>query len=161
MLVIVAFSSLITYLVQRGAMMPDPLWHRLATAVTAYVRYIGKTFWPTNLACLYPNHVGMWTAWQILGSVVVLLAITALVMALRQKRYLTVGWFWYLGTLVPVIGIIKVGQQSMADRYLYMPMTGLLIMVVWGGADLCARGSHADDWWERSPRPRRILLVCG
>ena len=139
MLVIVAVSSVITSLVQRGAMVPDPLWHRLATAVTAYVRYIGKTFWPTNLACLYPNRVGMWSSWQIVGAVVVLVAITAVVIVWRQKRYLPVGWFWYLGTLVPVIGIVKVGVQSMADRYLYMPMTGLLVMVVWGGADLCAR----------------------
>ncbi len=139
MLVIVAISCLVTYLVQRGAMMADPFWHRLATALTAYVRYLGKTLWPANLACFYPNQVGIWQPWQVIGACAVLVSLTSLVVVFRRQRYLTVGWLWYLGTLVPVIGLVKVGLQSMADRYMYMPMTGLAVMIVWGAADLCSR----------------------
>jgi len=129
----------ITYLAQAegGALSPLPLQHRLANAVVTYVRYLGSTFWPGKLAVIYPNHAGMWGPVQIVGAVLILIAISAAVLALHQRRYLTVGWLWYLGTLVPVIGLVQVGNQAMADRYLYVPMTGLLVMLAWGAADLC------------------------
>ena len=143
MVAIVAASSVVTYLIQdaSGAIGNVPLWHRLANAAVSYVRYIDKTLWPVRLAVFYPNEVGMWNRWQVIGAAAVLLAITGLVILLRRKRYLVVGWLWYLGTLVPVIGLVQVGRQALADRYMYMPMTGLLIMIVWGAGDLCQRSA--------------------
>jgi tetratricopeptide (TPR) repeat protein len=120
-----------------GALSSLPLQHRVANALVAYLRYLGKTLWPEKLAVIYPNHVGMWGLTQVLGAALVLFAVSAAVVVFRRRRYLTVGWLWYLGTLVPVIGLVQVGDQAMADRYLYMPMTGLLIMLAWGAADLC------------------------
>ena len=141
MFLLVAASSVVTYYVQQagGSMTHIPLSHRLANAVVAYVRYMGKTFWPQDLSVFYPNRVWMWQPWQILGALALLLVVTALVVILRRQRYLTVGWLWYLGTLVPVIGIVQVGKQSMADRYTYITMTGLLIMITWGAAGVCKR----------------------
>ncbi len=137
--VLVALSAAVTYVVQAhgGAVGRLPLSHRLATAMVAYVAYIKKTVWPVDLAVLYPNSIGMWAPWQVAAASVALAAVTAVVITLRRRRYLVVGWLWYLGTLVPVIGLVAVGRQSMADRYMYMPMVGLLIMIAWGVADLC------------------------
>jgi tetratricopeptide (TPR) repeat protein len=139
-LVLVAASSIITFRVQEaaGAVNAFPLWHRLDTAFTAYVRYIGKFIWPTDLAVLYPNHVGMWAPAVVVGAAALLVAITTAVLYARRP-YLFVGWFWFLGTLVPAVGFIQVGSQSMADRYMYMPMTGLLVMLAWGVGEFCER----------------------
>jgi len=139
-LVLVAISSIITFRVQdaAGAVSAFPLWHRLDTAFTAYARYIGKFLWPTDLAVLYPNHVGMWAPSAVVGAAALLVAITAAVLYVRRP-YLFVGWFWFLGTLIPTIGFIQVGSQSMADRYMYMPMTGLLVMLAWGVGEFCER----------------------
>jgi len=102
-----------------------------------YVNCLGKTFLPVNLSGFYPNHLGTWSVAWVVAASGALLFITVLVMLLRKRRYLPGGWFWFLGTLVPVIGIVSLGQQAMADCYMYMPMTGLLIMVVWGTSDWC------------------------
>lgn len=140
---LVALSAGITYAVQAhgGAVGQLPLTHRLSTAAVAYVAYIGKTIWPVGLAVFYPNFVGMWSPWQVAASAITLASVTALVIMLRRHRYLVVGWCWYLGTLVPVIGLVSVGRQSMADRYMYMPMIGLLLMITWGVFDLCHKGA--------------------
>ncbi len=145
MLLVVVVVSAVTFLVQHGggAVGSVPFGHRLATIVTAYVRYVGKTFWPANLAVLYPNHPDMWHAGQVGGAIALLLAVSAVVFVLRRRRYLTVGWLWFAGTLVPVIGIVQIGEHSMADRYMYVPFVGLLIMVVWGAADFCGRHERA------------------
>jgi Tfp pilus assembly protein PilF len=141
LIMLVLASSVITYFAQQQghAMQHYSMGDRLANAVTAYVRYIGKTCWPTHLSPLYPYHPGMWSTWQVVGAVALLLAITAGVILLRRYSYLAVGWLWFLGTLVPVLGLVPVGYQSMADRYLYMPMTGLLVMLAWGAADIGRR----------------------
>ncbi len=138
MLLLVVASSVMTYYAQStgGALAPLTWDHRLKNAVVTYVCYIGKTIWPQNLAVLYPNLPNLWNDWQVIGSFAPLIGCSALVIRKRQQRYLTVGWCWYLGTLVPVIGIIHVGQQSMADRYMYLPLTGLTIILTWGLADL-------------------------
>ncbi|MFH1756333.1 MAG: hypothetical protein ABIA59_11595, partial [Candidatus Latescibacterota bacterium] len=110
--------SVVTYLVQRetGAVdVQEPLVNRLSTALTAYARYIGKTFWPTSLSPLYPRYAGMYEPWQVIGAAAVIAGITSFVIILRRKRYLTIGWLWFLGTLVPVIGIVDIGLHSMAD----------------------------------------------
>src|ERR1700674_2907885 len=104
---------------------------RLENVFISYVRYIGKALWPSRLAALYPRPGNSLPAWQVVGAVVLLLLISALVLRWRDRRYLAVGWFWFLGTLVPMIGIITVGEQTMADRYAYLPFIGLFVAVVW------------------------------
>ena len=108
----------------------------------AYVAYVGKMFWPVNLIPFYPHPYQtdqVYPAGLLAG--LLLVAVTVLVLALvRRAPYLTVGWFWYLGTLVPVIGVVQViGGQGMADRYTYIPLIGLFIALVWGVADGLSR----------------------
>ncbi len=127
-----AIASLVTYQVQHqsGAvesLAAHPLSERVANAIVSYGVYLANTIWPVNLAVFYPYPQSIPT-WQLILSAAVLLAIT--VVALR-KPYLTVGWLWYLGTLVPVIGLVQVGAQARADRYTYIPMVGLAIMLAW------------------------------
>ena len=112
---------------------------RLRNAAVAYVGYIAKAVWPSRLAVFYPHpeHVPLWWA---LGAVVILAALTLVCMRRTdQRRYLMVGWLWYLGTLVPVIGLVQVGDQAMADRYAYVPLVGLAIILAWGAAGIGAR----------------------
>jgi len=113
-----------------------PLWIRLATAAIAYVKYLGKAFWPANLALVYP-HPGFATSVPAaVLSALAIVAVTALVVIFRQRRYLLVGWFWFLGTLVPMTGLVPIGVQAMADRYAYIPLLGIFVIVCWGAADL-------------------------
>jgi tetratricopeptide (TPR) repeat protein len=132
-------SSVITFVVQRysGAtasaeLVPPSV--RIANALLAYVSYLRMMFWPSGLAIFYPltGDVGRWPL-----ALIVLTTITALVIwQARRRPYLAVGWFWYLGTMVPVIGFVQVGDQALADRYTYLPYIGLFIMAAWGGWDL-------------------------
>jgi protein O-mannosyl-transferase len=110
---------------------------RLENAVTSYAAYLGKMVWPHDLAVYYP-YTDSFTTFAL--SVLLLLLITvAVLLAAKSLPYLVTGWFWYMGTLIPVIGIVQVGSQSMADRYTYVPLIGIFIMMVWGLADLFAR----------------------
>jgi Tfp pilus assembly protein PilF len=108
---------------------------RLENAVVSYAQYLGKAIWPSRLALFYPYPSKPYPLFEILGALLVLLAITGAVIHARRRRYLTVGWLWFLGTLVPMIGVIQVGTQAMADRYAYLPFVGLFIMVCWLIAD--------------------------
>ena len=112
------------------------LAERLANAVVAYVRYLAKAVWPANLSPFYPHPGGSFAGWKVVGAVVVLLAISAAVIALRRRRYLAVGWFWFVGTLVPMIGLVQLNRQAMADRYGYISLIGLFLMICWGAAEL-------------------------
>lgn len=128
---------LITFLAQRGAgAMSTVEWSsRLGNVPVAYARYISKTFWPTDLALVYP-YVYRWPTLVIIGSVLLLVFVSVLAATLlRRKPWVASGWFWFLGTLVPVIGFVQVGAQSMADRYSYVPSIGLFIVVVWAAAE--------------------------
>ena len=109
---------------------------RLENAIVAYAMYLWKTLWPARLAPLYPHPGDSLAAWQVLVAVIALLGITALVIKFRAKSYLPVGWLWFLGTLVPVIGLVQVGDQAMADRYAYIPLIGIFVMIAWSAADL-------------------------
>jgi len=111
---------------------------RLENALISYVSYIAKMFWPVHLAVYYPHPGNSVSFWHALFAFFLLLAITALVIWKRDHKYMLTGWLVYLGTLVPVIGIVQVGSQSMADRYGYIPLIGLFIVVAWGAADFCA-----------------------
>jgi len=135
-----AASAWITLKAQRSGMAVRslhqfPLVIRIENAIVAYGLYLWKTLWPARLA-LYPHSAIALPAWQWILSALVLSSITALVVAFRSKRYLPVGWFWFLGTLVPVIGLVQVGEASMADRYAYIPLIGIFVMIAWGVADL-------------------------
>lgn len=130
--------AVVTVLAQRdvGAMADRSaigLGVRLANALVAYVAYLAKTFWPAGLQVFYPHPLDTLPVWQVAGAVVVLAAITWLAWHWRERfPYLGVGWLWYLGTLVPMIGIVQVGEQAMADRYTYIPLIGIFMAGAWG-----------------------------
>ena len=135
-----AVSSIITLAVQKKAVVAVsslPLSIRLANSLLSYAKYIEKMFIPSRLAFYYPHPSGYISYWQAVGAALMLLVVSALIFkkSLRYK-YLPVGWCWYLGTLVPVIGLVQVGEQAMADRYTYIPLIGLFIIVAWGITDL-------------------------
>lgn len=141
LLLLVTASCVVTVLAQMRseAMAPLealPLAARLGNALLAYVGYLGKMLWPTHLAVYYPHLGPDISLIKVLIAGLVLTAITVLVLGPgRRWRYLAVGWLWYLGTLLPVIGLVQVGGQSMADRYSYVPLIGLFLMLTWGFAD--------------------------
>jgi tetratricopeptide (TPR) repeat protein len=145
-------SGVLTLLAQRAghAVRILPASERWGNAIVGYVRYIGKAFWPAGLAVLYPHPGDSLPAWEIVAAAAVLLSITALVFRLRERRYLVVGWLWFLGTLTPVIGILSFGEQAMADRYAYLPYVGLSVAVVWGVAEI-ARERKISAVWLAAP----------
>jgi tetratricopeptide (TPR) repeat protein len=140
LLALSAASSALTVVAQeRGGALRGfdlDLGVRAANAAVAYVRYLGKALWPSSLLPQYAYPAGL-PAWQVLGSALLLLAITGLALVrARRAPWLAVGWLWFAGMLVPVIGLVQVGAQSMADRYTYVPLVGLFVAVAWGGAAL-------------------------
>jgi len=146
--VISAVSCVVTVFVQRiGGAVPTMealgLKVRVGNAIVSYAAYIGKMVWPSRLAVLYPYAVGSLTMSKVVvsGLLLVLISICFIYIG-RRHRYLVVGWLWYLGTLVPVIGLVQVGVQAMADRYTYIPLTGLFIVIAWGLSNLAAGRPH-------------------
>lgn len=141
LLALVIPVSIMTMIAQRqaGAMFPIEwlsLDMRVANILISYVWYLVKMFIPSNLSAFYP-HPGFWPMWQVVLSGLLLVCISVAVLRWgRRYPYLPVGWLWYLGTLVPVIGLVQVGSQAMADRYSYIPLIGLFIMAAWGTADI-------------------------
>ena len=139
LLALSAASAAMTMIAQRagGAVLTSaahaPLL-RFENVMVCYVRYIQKALWPSHLAVLYPYPRAL-PAWEVAASALFLLAVTWTVLKYREHRYLVVGWFWYLGTMVPMIGLVQVGNQAMADRYAYLPLIGLFVMIVWAAAD--------------------------
>ena len=130
-----------------GVFTSYPFSIRLENAIVSYVRYIGKAFWPTHLAIFYPHPETLLNPWQVTAAALLMLTITALVIVGRHRRYLLVGWFWFLGTLVPMIGLVQVGAQAMADRYAYLPLIGLFLMICWGVPDLQPGSRAAVSSW--------------
>ncbi|MDI6827997.1 MAG: tetratricopeptide repeat protein [Armatimonadota bacterium] len=137
-----ALSCAITYTAQHkggavGSFEQYPLEIRAANAVLSYISYAKKMFWPRGLAVFYPHPGDSILIWQVVFGAIAILVITLIaVRARKSKPYLIVGWLWYLGTLLPVIGIIQIGGQAMADRYTYIPLIGLFTVVAWGAPDL-------------------------
>ncbi|MBW1684428.1 MAG: hypothetical protein JRS35_05125 [Deltaproteobacteria bacterium] len=156
---LVAGMSGVTLIAQRSAgavadLTQLPLLARLANAPVAYATYLGKTFWPSGLAVFYPHTAQSLPGWKIAAALALLVLISGLALrAARRHPPLFVGWFWFLGTLVPVIGLVQVGSQSMADRYMYLPLIGLALAVAWGVPELAAR-------WIPDPRRRRAALAA-
>jgi tetratricopeptide (TPR) repeat protein len=142
-------SSVVTFIVQRSggavsAIETFGIKVRIFNALTSYIGYIQKIFWPSGLAALYPHPGGTVSMSKavICAVVLVLISICFLVFG-RRRKYLAVGWLWYLGTLVPVIGLVQVGAQAMADRYTYVPLTGLFIIFAWAARETAIK-------WPRS-----------
>jgi Tfp pilus assembly protein PilF len=135
-----AASCIITFVAQQtgGAVAPlamRSLDARLANAAIAYVQYLAKLFWPANLSPLYP-HPDHWGFWPVTGAAAGLVFLTAAVWRGRRRfPYALTGWLWFLGMLVPVIGIVQVGRQAFADRYTYLPLVGIMVALVWLGAE--------------------------
>jgi tetratricopeptide (TPR) repeat protein len=116
-----------------------PLLNRLANALVTYITYMRKMVWPSDLAPYYPHPEHALPLWQGLVAGLVLLALSLFIIRQARRRpYLLMGWLWYVGTLVPVIGLVQVGDQALADRYTYVPLIGLFIIVAWGLRDLTA-----------------------
>jgi tetratricopeptide (TPR) repeat protein len=157
LLVLVAAASAITFSVQRqtGAMdYADQLAfdQRFGNAVVSYAIYLAQSVWPSDLAFFYPYPEDGLPIWQVAGSAALLVLLSALALRWAHSRpYLAVGWLWYLGTLVPMIGLVQVGLQAHADRYMYLPLVGLSIAAAWGAADLASLRRGA----------RQILAVAG
>jgi len=135
-------SSVVTFLAQRGAVgwtEQLPVLARINNAVVSYVAYIWQMLWPVKLAVFYPHPEHRLPLWEIIVSLLLLLGLTAVAIALRKQRpYFVTGWLWYLGMLVPVIGLVQVGWQGRADRYTYLPQIGLYIVAAWAVSDLIA-----------------------
>jgi tetratricopeptide (TPR) repeat protein len=141
LLALSAASAVLTVNAQAGGGATSYYGHvlRLENALVSYARYLGKAFWPSRLALFYPYPLKPYPLWQLCGAAFILLAITLAVALAYRRRYLTVGWLWFLGTLVPMIGVVQVGTQAMADRYAYLPFVGLFIMVCWLVAEWVAQ----------------------
>jgi Flp pilus assembly protein TadD len=155
LILLVVPSCIVTVMAQNsvGALLPlekISVGERIANAIVSYMAYIGKAVWPFDLAVYYP-HVGVPPVWEIAVASLLLISISCVaVVKAREMPFLIVGWLWYLGTLVPVIGLVQVGSQSMADRYTYIPLMGLYIAVAWGAKSLL----------EKHPGSGQPVRVC-
>ena len=157
-----AASAIITMKAQSagGAVRSEieyPFAVRFGNALLAYARYLGKAVWPSHLAAMYPHPGESLQAWQAVAAALLLGFISAGVWAARRRRYLLVGWLWFLSTLVPMIGLVQVGGQSMADRYAYLPLIGLFVMIAWGVADW-AQHKHLPTRWLGIPTVLVLLI---
>lgn len=146
-----AASAIVTLKAQKageaiGSIVQYPIAVRLENVVVSYARYIGKAFWPVYLAPMYPLRQGSLKMPLIVSSVIMLLSVTAVVIGQRRRRYLLVGWLWFLGSLIPMIGLVQVGSQAMADRYAYLPFVGLFIMVCWSVADYASQSRRPQPY---------------
>ena len=147
-----ALSSLVTFVAQQnvGLIKHFPLEVRISNALISYIKYIGKTVWPQNLAVMYP-HPGSITMIQTLGAALLILGFAILaVRSAKRYPYISFGYFWYLGTFIPMIGLIQAGEHAMADRHTYIPLIGLFIIFAWGFSDLSRK------WHYR----KSILIAC-
>lgn len=146
MFAMVAASSAMTLYAQRQVLQSTELFSpagRVANAALAYVRYIGLELWPSKLSIFYPHPFDDTSAWAVALASGALVAATVLVLIGWRRPYLAVGWLWYLGTLIPVIGLVQVGVQSIADRYSYIPSIGLSLLAIWGTAEFVGRSRSA------------------
>jgi tetratricopeptide (TPR) repeat protein len=152
-----------TVLAQKGAgavvsMEAMPFSERFLNALVAWVGYLRKTFWPSDLAIIYPLHAKVSIGLAALSGIFIVAISLWVLWRLKQKAYLAVGWFWYLGMLVPVIGLVQVGMQQMADRYTYLPLLGIFMILVWEGAELVERWRVPKAVWRVTTGA--VLLVC-
>lgn len=142
LLIPVVISSVLTFVAEHhegtiGSLASFSLKARITNAFFSYASYLVKTVWPLHLSVFYPHPADALPLWPSLGAAVVVAGVSFWVIRVsKEYPYVCVGWFWYLGTLVPVIGLVQIGEQAMADRYTYIPLIGIFFIMVWGGADL-------------------------
>lgn len=153
---LVLASCVLTVLAQRqsiiaAAHLSGP--YRFANALVSYLDYVWQMFWPKDLAAIYPLYVERIQPWNVTLGCLFMVGVTVAVILLRGRRYLVVGWFWYLVMLIPVIGILQVGNQSHADRYTYLPLIGFYLMLIWGVTELLER-------WRPGRLPARALATA-
>jgi hypothetical protein len=154
LLLLAAAGAAVTAWAQSGggkmlSLVQHPLSLRTANAVVSYAQYLRQAFWPMDLALFYPFPWEGLPPWQVAAATLLLFGVTTAAVALgRRHPYLLVGWLFYLGTLVPVIGLVQVGHQARADRYTYVPLLGIFLLITWAAAEMCS-----------SVRRRRVL-VC-
>jgi tetratricopeptide (TPR) repeat protein len=168
LLALSAAASLVTLLAQSAAADPEdrvPLALRAANAVVSYLRYLWHALCPVNLSAFYPHPYlpggTPWAEWQVAGAGLLLLGISVgVVIRATRQPYMVVGWLWFLGALVPAIGLVQVGRQAMTDTATYLPLVGLFIVVAWGGADLIPRQSPRQAL-TRSVAILSVTLVLG
>jgi tetratricopeptide (TPR) repeat protein len=163
LLLLCVVGAVLTMKAEKWGGAVKPLSHyglplRLETAVISYVRYLGKALWPSKLVALYPHPTKLYPIWQVGAAVLLLLLVTAWVLRARDQRYLAVGWFWFLGSLVPMIGLIQAGDQAMADRFAYIPLIGLLLMSIWLVADW-AKACQISARWLALPAISCLLAL--
>jgi protein O-mannosyl-transferase len=145
---LVVGSIIITYIAQKAggavrSVESFPLQERFMNAFVSYLSYLQKMLWPSGLSIFYPHPGSTLPVWKAVVCASILVGITFIVVKqIRRAPYLAVGWLWYLGTLVPVIGIVQVGEQAMADRYMYVPLIGIFIAMVWGLSDWAKNGKQ-------------------
>jgi tetratricopeptide (TPR) repeat protein len=149
-----AATMLTVYAQQKGGTISSlevvPLGLRIENTLVSYCRYLGKTIWPVDLSVFYPFPEGL-PAWQVLGALLLLLGLSVGVLIFARKLpFLAVGWFWYVVTLLPVIGLVQIGGHAIADRYTYLPLTGVFIVFVWGVPELL----------KACPALRKLLVVA-
>ncbi len=151
LLALSAASCVVTYLAQAGGKTMEPMGYagpaaRVANAIMSYVKYLGKAAWPSSLSVIYPHpaYIQGVVTWKVALAGTFLLLVTGwAILRAKRRPYLAVGWLWYLGTLVPVIGLVQVGVQAMADRYTYIPLIGVFVALVWGISTLVPREPSA------------------
>jgi tetratricopeptide (TPR) repeat protein len=163
LLLLSAASAVVTMKAQKAGGAIQTFSHyrlllRLENALISYVRYLGKALWPSKLVALYPLPARLYPAWQVGAAVVLLMLITGWVIRARDQRYLAVGWFWFLGSLVPMIGLVQVGSQAMADRYAYISFVGLFLMFVWWVGDW-AKAHQISARWLAVPAVSCLLVL--
>ena len=147
-----AGSGVVTVMAQRAAhalrtSSDFSLLNRIETALTSYWRYVGLAVWPNRLAVLYPHRTDLFPAWQVIAAALALLIATAIVVWQRRRRpYLIVGWLWFLGSMLPMIGLVQVGRHAMADRFAYIPYIGLFVMAVWTMAEWAQARKISAAW---------------
>lgn len=155
--------SYLSYLAQkRGGMTGElptlALSQKVDNAIVSYVRYLGKFFWPENL-CVFYQYQFYWPKMEVIGAALLLIAIAVAAFLLRRTRpYFLVGWFWYLGTFVPVINLVQLGSQAMADRYTYVPMMGIYLLLAWGLFDLTK--SWRRQTFILATASTAVLIIC-
>jgi len=162
-------SSVVTLLTQfksTDAISQLPLPWRLSNAAVSYVVYIWQMFWPVRLAAFYPHPNDQLHLWQVLLAIAFLIAVSLLAILWRKERpYIFTGWFWYVGMLVPVIGLVEAGEQGRADRYTYLPQIGLYLLIAWGVADLMTsimtREAHSRQFTTGRQPPARGARKSG
>ncbi|HKV42951.1 MAG TPA: tetratricopeptide repeat protein, partial [Blastocatellia bacterium] len=154
-------SSVITVIAQKtsgavGSIQQFSVSSRIQNALVSYAVYLLKMAWPTRLAIFYPFPKSPLPVWQLAFAATVVLIITAAaIWRLGRSKYIAVGWFWYLGTLVPVIGLVQVGSQARADRYAYVPLIGVFVLVAWASAEL----TGSVTWIRNCLAPASVVIL--